>query len=287
MEISKVYVIGAGLMGNGIAQVVATSGLEVTIIDKDQEAINRAYSAIEKSLGRIVKKGNLSNEKAKEIRNGIKATLDLNAAKEADAVIEAVDERLNLKKDIFARLDEVCAKKAIFMSNTSQFSITELASVTGRRDRFIGTHWFNPPVIMKLVEVVMGQNTSEETLKRTLNLLHLFGKETVVCKKDRKGFITTRIIWATRMEAFRIMEEGVASVEEIDKAVRLAFNHPMGPFELMDFGHLDLSLQVVSSLRDTYGDRFLPPESLKNLVRSGYLGRRTGRGWYVYDKDKG
>ena len=286
MESQKIYVLGAGLMGNGIAQVAATAGHKVTMIDIKQEAIDKAYSTIEKSLQRFVKKGDIKEERAKEIRQSIKSTLNIADAKDADVVIEAVDEKLDLKKSLFAKLDEILPSNAILMSNTSQFSITDIASVTKRRDHVIGTHWFNPPVIMKLIEVVMGFETSEETLKKTLDLCHQFGKETVVCKKDVKGFITTRALWALRLECCKLLEEGVATVEDIDKAIKLAFNHPMGPFELMDFGHLDLSLQAVSSLHETYGERFLPPQSLINLVRSGHLGRRTGRGWYHYPEEK-
>lgn len=286
MESQKIYVLGAGLMGNGIAQVAATAGYKVTMIDIKQEMIEKAYITVEKSLQRFVKKGDIKEDQAKEIRQRIKGTLDIADAKDGDAVIEAVDEKLDLKKSLFAKLDEVCPSHAIFMSNTSQFSITDIASVTQRRDRVIGTHWFNPPPIMRLVEVVMGLDTSEETLQKTLDLCHRFGKETIVCKKDTKGFVTTRALWAFRMECFKILEEGIATVEDIDKAMKLALNHPMGPFELMDFGHLDLSLQVVTSLHDTYGERFLPPQTLINLVRSGYLGRRTGRGWYHYPEEK-
>ncbi len=286
MENQRIYVLGAGLMGNGIAQVAAMTGQDVTMVDIKQEMIDQAYRSIEKSLQRIVKEGDMKEEEAKQVRQRIKSTLSIVDAKNADVVIEAVDEKLDLKKSLFAKLDEVCPSHAILMSNTSQFSITDLASVTKRRDRVIGTHWFNPPLIMRLIEVVMGFDTSEGTLQRTLDLCRRFGKETIVCRKDTKGFVTTRALWAFRMECFRILEEGIASVEDIDKAMKLAFNHPMGPFELMDFGHLDLSLQVVKSLHETYGDRFIPPQPLINLVRSGYLGRRTGRGWYHYPEEK-
>jgi len=286
MGSEKIYVLGAGLMGNGIAQVAAMTGHDVTMIDIKQEMIDKAYITIEKSLQRIVKKGDMKEEKAKEIRQRIKSTLNIADAKDADVVIEGVDEKLELKKSLFAKMDEICLSHTILMSNTSQFSITDIGSVTKRRDRVIGTHWFNPPPIMRLIEVVMGFDTSEETLQKTLDLCHRFGKETIVCRKDTKGFVITRALWAFRMECFRIMEEGIASVEDIDKGIKLAFNHPMGPFEMMDFGHLDLSLQVVTSLHETYGERFLPPQALINLVKSGYLGRRTGRGWYHYPEEK-
>ena len=184
--------MGAGLMGNGIAQVAAMTNHDVTMIDIKPEMIDQAYRSIETSLQRFVKKGTIKEDQAKKIRQRIKSTLDINDAKDADVVIKAVDEKIDLKKSLFAKLDEVCPSHTILMSNTSQFSITDFASVTKRRDKVIGTHWFNPLPIMRLVEVVMGLETSDETLQKTLDLCHRFGKETIVCRKDKKGFVTSR-----------------------------------------------------------------------------------------------
>ena len=285
MKVSKVSVLGAGQMGSGIAQVIATAGVTVTMIDVDQKIVTHAQEAIKSSLAKFVGKGSMTDGESLDILSRIRGSTDIKDAADAHVIIEAVNEDLDLKKSLLRKLDSICPQETIFMSNTSQFSITLLASATNRSDRFIGTHWFNPPVLMRLVEVVKGLDTSDETANFTLEFCKRLGKETVLCRKDLKGFITTRFIWAMRMECFRMLEEGLASIEEIDKALKLAFNHPMGPFELMDFGHLDLSLQVVQSLHETYGDRFLPPQSLINLVDAGYLGRRSGRGWYRYDKN--
>ena len=283
MDIKKVCVVGAGQMGNGIAQIVATAGFQVIMIDTSQQFLDKAKSTITESLARMAKKGTLKEEE-QTIIGRIKESLRLEDAKDCDVLIEAIFENADLKKELLKKLDPICPEKTIFMTNTSQFSITLLASVTQRRDRFIGTHWFNPAVLMRLIEVVIGLETSEETLQTTLDFCQKLGKETVVCRKDVTGFITTRFIWAMRIEAIRMYEEGLASPEEIDKAIKLALNYPMGPFEMMDFGHLDLSLSVVTSLYQTYGERFLPPQSLKHLVNSGYLGRRHGRGWLTYEK---
>ncbi len=279
----KVCVLGSGQMGSGIAQVAATAGYPVTMIDNKQEMIDKARGVIRDSLDRLAKKDKIKDA-PQTIQDRITGSLKLDDAGDADVLIEAVYEDADLKRDLFKQLDRICPEKTIFMSNTSQFSITLLAAVTNRRERFIGTHWFNPAVLMRLIEVVRGLETSDETLQFTLDFCSKLGKETVVCRKDVTGFITTRFIWAMRMEAIRMFDEGLASPEEIDKAVKLSLNYPMGPFEMMDFGHLDLSLQVVTSLYNTYGERFLPPQSLKHLVNSGYLGRRYGRGWLKYDE---
>jgi 3-hydroxybutyryl-CoA dehydrogenase len=279
----KVCILGSGQMGCGIAQIVATAGYPVTMIDNKQEMIDKAQGIITESLDRFAKKDKIK-EDPKTILDRIKSSIKLEAAADADILIEAVYENADLKRDLFKQLDQICPEKTIFMSNTSQFSITLLGAVTNRRDRFIGTHWFNPAVLMRLIEVVRGLETSDETLQSTLDFCNKLGKETVVCRKDVAGFITTRFIWAMRIEAIRMLDEGLASAEEIDKAIKLSLNYPMGPFEMMDFGHLDLSLQVVTSLYNTYGERFLPPQSLKHLVNSGHLGRRHGRGWLKYDK---
>lgn len=285
MKEDKICVVGSGQMGSGIAQVSAMAGFEVTMIDIDRQVLIRAKESISNSLARFVKKEKITSKESQDIFERIKDSVSLQDAEDACVLIEAISEDATLKKDIFADLDKICPNETTFMTNTSQFSITYLASATRRRDRFIGTHWFNPPVVMRLVEVVRGLETSDDTLSFTLNFFQKLGKETVVCQKDVKGFITTRFIWAMRMECFRMLEEGLASAEEIDKAIKLAFNYPMGPFELMDFGHLDLSLQVVRSLHETYGDRFIPPQPLINLVDAGYLGRRSGRGWYTYESE--
>jgi 3-hydroxybutyryl-CoA dehydrogenase len=261
----RVVVVGGGIMGTGIAQVAAASGLDVTVVDVSE-------AALEKALGRIERRDEAA-------RARITATTDLEAAADADHVIETVVEDLAVKREVLARLDALCREDVILASNTSQFSITALAAATKRPDRVIGSHWFNPPPVMQLIEVIRGAETSDETLRTTLELAGRYGKKTVVCNKDTPGFITSRLIIALGLEAMRIVEEGVASVEDVDEACRLAFNHAMGPLDTMDFSGLDTALHVADAMREQYGERFLAPQNLRVLVNGGHLGRKTGRGF--------
>ncbi|MEW6201665.1 MAG: 3-hydroxyacyl-CoA dehydrogenase family protein [bacterium] len=287
MEIKKVSVLGAGVMGHGIAQVAATTGFDVIFRDIEQKFLDRGVENIRKSLERFVKKEKLTEAQTEETLKRITTTTDLKeAAGNADVVIEAAPEILELKKEIFKELDEFCPPHTILATNTSQFSVTAIASATKRRDKVIGTHWFNPPVMMKLIEVVRGLDTSDETVEIILDMAKKFGKETVVCLKDTPGFITTRLISLWANEAQRILEEGIATMEDIDKACRLAFGHPMGPFETNDYTGLDTTLYVREALAKVYGERYAPRNMLRNLVNAGYLGRKTGRGFYIYDKSK-
>ena len=284
MEIKKIAVLGSGIMGHGIAQVSAAAGFEVSMRDVEDPFLQKAVSNMEKSLGRLVKAGKLAQEEVPNILGRIKTTTDLQkAVEEADLVVEAIPENLDLKKSTFKDLDRFCKPETILSSNTSNFSITVLASSTRRPDKVVGLHYFNPPAMMKLIEVVRGLDTSDETLKTILDFAHQSGKETVICK-DSQGFITSRImnLWLT--EAERILEEGIATREDIDKACRLAFNHPMGPFELADFSGLDTKLYVADALNQSFGDRFRSSQTLRNMVAARYLGRKTGKGWYNYNK---
>jgi 3-hydroxybutyryl-CoA dehydrogenase len=277
--IDAVVVVGGGVMGNGIAQVVAQSGLRVTLVDVDDAALERATSRIERNLARVVSSGKLSQEDADAARGRLSATTDLEAAgAEADHVIETVVEDVDVKSDVLRRLDGVCRDDVIFASNTSQFSISRLAAATSRPDRVVGSHWFNPPPLMDLIEVIRGVETSDETLATTLGLAGRYGKRTVTCRKDTPGFITSRLIVSFMLEAMRIVEEGIADPEDVDLACQKAFNHAMGPFDTMDFSGLDTTLKVADNMRDRYGERFLAPQSLRALVAAGHLGRKTGRG---------
>lgn len=284
MEIKRIAVLGAGIMGSGIAQVSAIAGYDVFMRDVDDQYLQKAMATIEKSLSRMAKAGKVSQEEIPQILGRVKTTTDLkNAVQDVDLVIEAIPENFELKKATFKDLDQFCRPEALLTTNTSNFSITAIAAVTQRPEKVVGLHYFNPPAMMKLIEIVLGLETSEETLGTVLEFARKSGKETVLCK-DSQGFITSRIInlWVT--EAERILEEGIASKEDIDKACRLAFNHPMGPFELADLTGLDTKLYVADSLNQSFGDRFRSTQSVRNLVAARHFGRKSGKGWYNYNK---
>ncbi len=284
MEIRKVAVIGAGTMGHGIAQVVSTAGIEVGLCDIKDEFLQKAESAISGSLDRVLKKGGISEKEKDAILSRISFTTDLSkAVKDAGLVGEAIGENLEVKKDMFKKLEGVAGPEAILATNTSQYSITEIASVVSNPSRVIGMHWFNPPVMMKLIEVVRGLQTADSVVEQIRDFAGKVGKETVVCK-DSQGFISTRVLVAFRLECYRLLEEGIATKEDIDKTLRLAFGHPMGQFELADFSGLDIEVPICEGLQKAFGDRFRPPQNLVQLVRAGRFGRKTGKGWYDYSK---
>jgi 3-hydroxybutyryl-CoA dehydrogenase len=283
MAIEHVVLVGGGVMGNGIAQVAAQAGLRVTVVDVSEEALEGTRRRIARSLERLVGRGALSAGDAGAVMGRIAMTTDLEAAAaQADHAIETVVEDLAVKEDVLRRLDAACREDVILASNTSQFSISRLAAATGRPDRVIGSHWFNPPVAMNLIEVIRGVETSDATLAATLELAHRYGKETIVCNKDTPGFITSRLIVLLALEAMRILEEGIADAEDINKACVLAFGHAMGPLDTIDFSGLDTTLKVATAMTEQYGERFLAPQNLRALVNGGHLGRKTGRGFRDY-----
>lgn len=285
-QISRLTVIGSGTMGHGIGQLAAMKGIEVSVFDVDDAALGRASQSVATSLARFVKKGTVSEQEYADIlaRMHFRSNLD-EALEGAEAVIEAVPEVLELKQRVFTDIDARTSSDVLLATNTSQLSITAIASATQSPERVVGMHFFNPPVIMRLVEIIRGTVTTDDILARTVALSDQLGKESIVCQRDAPGFITTRAIMALRLECIRIFEEGIASMEDLDKAMRLAFNHPMGQFELNDYNGLDIALQGSRNLREAYGERFAPPPSLVSRVAAGRLGRKTGAGWYEYPTD--
>lgn len=283
MSIETVAVIGGGTMGSGIAEVVARSGQQVHLVDVDKATLSRAKDRIEKNLERLVSREKIGSEDAGAALACLHTTTDLEAAAgAADHIIETVIEDFGVKADVLCRLDRSCRDEVIIASNTSQFSITKLAATTGRPDRIIGSHWFNPPPVMKLIEIICGMETSPETLATVTELAGRHGKETVVCRKDTPGFITSRLIVGLALEAARIVEEGVADAADVNRACVLAFNHAMGPLDTVDYSGLDTTIRVADNMRAEYGERFLAPQVLRGLVNAGNLGRKTGRGFSDY-----
>ena len=283
MNVTKVSVLGAGIMGNGIAQVSAQAGLEVKMRDVEDRFLENAMETIKTNLGRMVKKEKLTQAEADAAITRITCTKDLvEAVKGVDVVIEAIPEIMSLKIETYDVMDRECADEVIFASNTSGLSITELASATRRPDRFIGMHFFNPVPMMQLVEIVRGYSTSEQTIQVIRDLSTKMGKESILVK-DTPGFATSRLIGVLQNEAIHAYAEGVASAEDIDKGMKLGMNHPMGPLQLADFVGLDTLLHVMENLYEEYGDpKYRPPLLLRQMVRAGHLGRKTGKGFYDY-----
>ena len=279
-----VVVGGGGVMGSGIAQVAAQAGLRVTVVETDDAAIERGRQRVERGLERAVRASAVADrDAAAAILARIEASTDLEAAgAEADHVIETVVEEPEVKCDVLGRLDGACRDDVVLASNTSQISISRLAAATGRPDRVIGSHWFNPPQVMGLIEVVRGVETSDETLEVALELAARYGKETIVCKKDSQGFVTSRVIAIHMVEESRLVYAGVADAEDVNRACVLAFNHAMGPLDTADLSGLDIMERVADGLAEHYGERFLVPQGVRSLVNAGHLGRKTGRGFRDY-----
>jgi 3-hydroxybutyryl-CoA dehydrogenase len=283
MDIKTVGVVGAGTMGSGIAQVASqVAGLNVIMNDIKQEFVDRGIAAIDKNLERLVSTERITADEKKAVLGRIRTSTDIADMKDADVVIEAAIETLDLKLDLFKRLDEVCKPGVILATNTSSISVTRIAAATKRPDKVVGMHFFNPAQLMKLVEVVNGLATSRETTAATVALSEKFGK-TPVEASDFPGFIANRIVVPMMNEAMYALYEGVATVEAIDSCVKLGFNHPMGPLELADLIGLDVLLHVMNVLYDGFSDsKYRPCPILKKYVAAGYLGRKSGRGFYDY-----
>ncbi len=283
MEIKKIAVIGAGIMGNGIAQVCAQSGFEVTMRDIDQGCLDKGMKKIEKNLSKAVAKEKMTQADMDKIIGNLTPVLDLKEAVDgADLVIEAATENIEIKKSIFKEIDEVCPSETIFASNTTAKSIAEMGAVTKRADRFIGMHFFNPPPLMKLIEVIRSLATSDETADAIDDMSKKLGKKAVIIN-EAPGFIVTRIFAVMINEAFFTLQEGVASPEEIDEAMQLGVNLPAGPLRTADFMGIDLVLATMNTLYEEFGDpKYRPCPIIRNYVRAGWLGAKTGRGIYDY-----
>jgi len=286
MPIHKVGVVGCGLMGSGIAHVVAQSGFEVVVREVTPELLDKGLKSIEKSLQRMVEKGSLTDVERDHTRSRLKGTTGLNDLKDADLIIEAIIEQLPDKKALYMELDKLCPKTTIFASNTSSLSITEMATFTGRPDRFVGLHFFNPVPIMKLVEVIRTIATDPAVYAEVVEFSTRLGK-TPVRTSDRTGFIVNRLLVPYLLDAIRALEEGVGSIEDIDNSMKLGCGHPMGPLTLLDFVGLDTTYYIANVMFDEFKEkRFASPPLLKRMVLAGWNGRKAGRGFYDYGDPK-
>ncbi|MCK4718074.1 MAG: 3-hydroxybutyryl-CoA dehydrogenase [Thermoplasmata archaeon] len=284
MEIKKIGIIGAGTMGHGIAMVAAKSGHEVIMRDIEQNYVDNGLQKIDKFLSKSVAREKMTEEEKKQALALIKGTTKVEDLKDCEIIIEAVVENIELKKKVFKELDEICGPDVIFASNTSTIPITEMAAATSRPDKFIGMHFFNPVPIMKLIEVIRGLGTSDETAESVVALAKQVGKIPIEAH-DYPGFISNRILMPMINEAVFCLMEGVASKEDIDGVMKLGMNHPMGPLELADLIGLDTCLYIMEVLYGGFADsKYRPCPLLKKMVNAGYLGRKTGRGFFEYTR---
>lgn len=279
----KIFVLGAGTMGAGIVQAFAQKGYEVIVRDIKDEFVERGLAGINKNLSKLVSKGKITEEAKEDILSRISGTTDMNLAADCDLVVEAAIENMKIKKEIFAELDKICKPETILASNTSSLSITEVASATSRPEKVIGMHFFNPAPVMKLVEIIRGMATSQETFDAVKELSLAIGKDPVEVV-EAPGFVVNRILIPMINEASFILQEGIASVEDIDTAMKFGANHPMGPLALGDLIGLDVCLAIMDVLYNETGDtKYRASSTLRKYVRAGWLGRKTGKGFYNYN----
>jgi len=285
MAIQSIFIMGSGLMGAGIGQVCAQAGIRVTLCDVSQDALDRAIKGISWSVGKLIEKGKLSGT-LDEIMDRISPTTSMESAAGADLVMEAVFEKIEIKREVFGRLSPVISENALVASNTSAIPITELAAVLPHPSRFLGLHFFNPVPMMAAVEVIRGMATSDEAFAGGRQFILDIGKEPILVHRDVAGFVINRINFPSTMEAMRLVEEGVTSVEDVDKGLRLAAGRRMGIFETGDMVGLDVTYGAMMAIYQETGDpRWYPPLLLRRKVKAGHLGKKTGRGWYVYGPD--
>lgn len=283
--VSHVTVVGAGLMGAGIAQVIATSGRDVALVDPYPGALDRGLAQIDDSLARFVRSEKLTTEQAEATRARLRPVEQVDeVAPDTDLVVEAIVEDLDAKQELFTRLDEVCGPDVILATNTSQFPIGDVGATVSRPDRVIGMHWSNPPPLMRLVEVIVGPHTSDAVVDATVGFLTSVDRESVLCRKDVPGFISNRLSTVLFMEAVRLVDEGVATPQDVDRVAQMMYGHKMGPITTLDLAGLDTALKVSTALDEHYGgDRFAPAPVLADLVARGRHGRKSGAGFYDYD----
>ena len=285
MAIQKIFVVGAGLMGSGIAQNAVTAGYAVTLNDQNMAALERAKNNIEKMMRRDVEKGRMAAEECEAALARLTLDDTIDGAKDADLVIEAIYENLQAKQAVFQKLEDVCPDHTIFASNTSSISLTALAAATKRPDRVIGMHFFSPVPKMRLCEVIFGLLTAEDVLHQIKTVGEKMGK-TLILSDDKPGFIVNRALLPMLNEACVIVGSHIGSVEDVDNGMKLGCNHPMGPLELADMIGLDILLNVMTILAGEYGDKYNPSLLLRKLVTAGFLGRKTGKGFYIYEDGK-
>jgi len=283
MDVKKPFVVGAGIMGAGVGQLCAQQGLEVTVVDISDELVQKAEGKVKAGLARRVEKGKIAQEDMDSVLSRMNWSTDLDIARECDFVLEAIYENLAAKQELFRKLDSICAPETIFATNTTALSVSEIASATARPDKVVGMHFFNPAVIMKLVEVIRGDNTSEETIETARKFAESLGKIPITTAKEAPAGIVSRVLAGLLNEAAVVYADGVASPEDIDEAMKLGAGLPMGPLALIDMIGLDIHLVKMETLYEKLKDeRYKPPEIIKKMVAEGKLGKKAGEGFYKY-----